>query len=54
VIGRVLQVPAVLVENMYNRDETGLMLLMLGLVKVLVSNNNMQSYCKRLDLCWPQ
>ena len=40
----VLQDPAVLVENVYNMDETGVMLLMLGSVKVLVSKHDMQDY----------
>jgi hypothetical protein len=36
VIGRVLRDPAILAENVYNMDETGVMLSMLGSVKVLV------------------
>ena len=36
VIGKVLQDPAVLSENVYNVDETGVILSMLGCVKVLV------------------
>jgi hypothetical protein len=44
VIGRVLQDPAVLAENVYNMDETGVILSMLGSVKVLVSKNDMRSY----------
>jgi hypothetical protein len=35
VIGRVLQDPAILAENVYNMDETGVMLSMPGSVKVL-------------------
>jgi hypothetical protein len=35
VIGKVLQDPAILAENVYNMDETGVMLSMPGSVKVL-------------------
>lgn len=41
VIRRVLQDPTILAENVYNMDETGVMLLMLGSVKVLVGKNDM-------------
>lgn len=44
VVGRLLQDPAVLAENVYKLDETGAMLSMLGSVKVLVSKNDMRSY----------
>jgi hypothetical protein len=44
VIGRLLQDPAVLAENVYNMDETGVMLPMLGSVKVLVGKNDLRSY----------
>lgn len=44
VIGRVLQDPAVLKENVYNMDETGVMLSMLGSVKVLVGKDDMRDY----------
>lgn len=44
VIGEVLQDPAVLPENVYNMDETGVMLSMLGSVKVLVSKNDSRNY----------
>ena len=40
VIGEVLQDPAVLPENVWNTDETGVMLSMLNSVKVLVSKDN--------------
>jgi hypothetical protein len=40
----VLQDPAVLVENVYNMDETGVMLSMPGSVKVLVSKDDMRDY----------
>jgi hypothetical protein len=40
----VLQDPAVLPENVYNMDETGVMLSMLGLVKVLVGKDDRQNY----------
>jgi hypothetical protein len=44
VIGRLLQDPAVLAENVYNMDETGVMLSMLGSAKVLVGKSDMRSY----------
>jgi DDE superfamily endonuclease len=40
----VLQDPAVLAENVYNMDETGVMLSMPGSVKVLVSKHDMRDY----------
>lgn len=40
IIGQVLQDPNVLQENVYNMDETGIMLSQLGSVKVLVSRDN--------------
>jgi hypothetical protein len=42
VIGQVLQEPSVLPENVYNMDETGVMLSMLGSAKVLVGKNERQ------------
>jgi hypothetical protein len=44
VIGEVLQDPAILSENVYNMDETGVMLCMLGSIQVLVSKDNLQDY----------
>jgi hypothetical protein len=44
VIGRVLQDPAILPENVYNMDETGVMLSMPGSVKVLVGKDDMRDY----------
>ncbi|KFZ16899.1 hypothetical protein V501_02020 [Pseudogymnoascus sp. VKM F-4519 (FW-2642)] len=44
VIGTVLQDPAILPENVYNMDETGVMLCMLGSVKVLVSKDDPRGY----------
>ncbi|CAD6446244.1 57711c6a-01b9-48ab-9f65-d7b74bd0ee6c-CDS [Sclerotinia trifoliorum] len=44
VIKYVLQDPAVLAENVYNMDETEVMLSMPGSVKVLVSKHDMQDY----------
>jgi hypothetical protein len=44
VIKDVLQDPAVLAENVYNMDETGMMLSMLGSVKVLVSKYDKRDY----------
>jgi hypothetical protein len=41
VIRKVLQDPAILEENVYNMDKTGVMLSILGSVKVLVVKDNM-------------
>jgi hypothetical protein len=40
VIGKVLQDPAILPENVYNMDETGVMLCILGSVKVLIGKDD--------------
>jgi hypothetical protein len=44
VIGKLLQDPTILLENVYNIDETGVLLCMLGSVKVLVSKNDARNY----------
>jgi hypothetical protein len=44
VVERVLRDPAVLTENVYNMDETGVMLAMLGSIKVLLGKNDMRTY----------
>jgi hypothetical protein len=44
VIGRVLRDPTILAENVYNMDETGVMLLMLSSVKVLVGKDDTRKY----------
>jgi hypothetical protein len=44
VIATVLQDPAILPENVYNMDETGVMLSMLGSVKVLVGKDDLRDY----------
>jgi hypothetical protein len=44
VIGKVLQDPAILPENVYNMDETGVMLSMLGSVKVLVCRDDVRGH----------
>jgi DDE superfamily endonuclease len=44
VIGKVLEDPDVLRENVYNMDETGIMLCMLGSVKVLVGKDDLRNY----------
>jgi hypothetical protein len=44
VIGEVLRDPAVLPENVYNMDETGVMLSKLGSVKVLVGKDDLRDY----------
>ena len=43
-IGRVLKNPAISKENVYNMDETGVMLSVLGTVKVLVGKGDMRDY----------
>jgi hypothetical protein len=40
VISKVLEDPSILLENLYNMDETGIMLSMLGSVKVLVGKDD--------------
>jgi hypothetical protein len=40
----VLQRPEILAENFYNIDETGVMLSILGSVKVLVSKDDKRKY----------
>jgi hypothetical protein len=44
VIGKVLQDPAILPENVYNMDETDIMLSMLGSVKVFVSRDDVRGH----------
>ena len=44
VIKEVLQDPAILPENVYNMDETGVMLCMLGSIQVLVSKGDPRDY----------
>ncbi|PVH73962.1 DDE-domain-containing protein, partial [Cadophora sp. DSE1049] len=44
VIGKVLEDPAILAENIYNMDETGVMLSMLGSVKVLLGQDDPRDY----------
>jgi hypothetical protein len=44
VIGEVLQDPAILPENVYNIDETRVMLCMLGSIQVLVSKDDPRDY----------
>jgi hypothetical protein len=44
VIGQELQRGDILPENVYNMDETGVMLCMLGSIKVLVSKDDVQDY----------
>lgn len=43
-IGKVLDGPDILSENVYNMDETGVMLSKLGSVKVLVATNDVRDY----------
>jgi hypothetical protein len=44
VIGKMLQDQTIVPENVYNMDETGVMLSMLGSVKVLVGKDDLRSY----------
>jgi hypothetical protein len=44
VIDKVLHDPAILPENVYNMDETGVMLSMLGSVKVLVGKDDLRGH----------
>jgi hypothetical protein len=44
VIGKELQDPVIVPENIYNMDETGIMLSMLGSVKVLVGKDDARNY----------
>jgi hypothetical protein len=44
VIGKVLKDSAILPENIYNMDETGVILCMLNSVKVLVSKDDRRDY----------
>ena len=44
VIEEVLKDPAILAENIYNMDETGVMLSMLGSIKVLVGKDDTRGY----------
>jgi hypothetical protein len=44
VVSRVLQDLAILLENCYNIDETGVMLSMLGSIKVLIGKDDLQDY----------
>jgi hypothetical protein len=47
VISKVLQDPSILPENSYNMDETGVMLSMLGSVKVLIGRDDIQGRRRR-------
>ena len=44
VVGRIIRDPAILRENIYNIDETGVILSMLGSVKVLVGKDDLRTY----------
>ena len=39
-----MQDPAIRLENVYNIDETGVMLCMLGSIKVLISKDDLRDY----------
>ncbi|OCK89446.1 DDE-domain-containing protein [Cenococcum geophilum 1.58] len=44
VIGKELHDPVILLENVYNMDETGVMLSILGSLKVLVGKDDLRAY----------
>ena len=44
VIGKVLRDPTIVLENIYNYDETGVMLSIPGSVKVLIGKHNKRDY----------
>jgi hypothetical protein len=44
VIRKILRDPTILVENVYNIDETRVMLSMLGSVKVLIGKDDRRNY----------
>lgn len=44
VVGKVLKDPAFFLENVYNMDETGVILYMLGFIKVLLSKDDLRDY----------
>lgn len=43
-IGKELSNPTIIPENVYNMDETGVLLSVLGSLKVLVSRQNLRNY----------
>ncbi|KAA8621058.1 hypothetical protein PtrV1_05559 [Pyrenophora tritici-repentis] len=43
-IGQILRNPAILADNVYNMDETGVMLSMLGSVKALIGKDGKRNY----------
>ena len=43
-IRKVLKDPAILLKNVYNMDETGVILSILGFIKVLLSQDDPQDY----------
>ena len=43
-IGRVVYNPAILLENCYNINEIGVILSILGSVKVLINRDNLYNY----------
>jgi hypothetical protein len=46
VIGKELSDPAIVLENVYNMDETGVLLSVLSSLKVLVSKQDLRNYRK--------
>ncbi|KAH7317382.1 hypothetical protein BKA65DRAFT_411154, partial [Rhexocercosporidium sp. MPI-PUGE-AT-0058] len=44
VIGEILRDPAILLENVYNINETRVILYILGFIKVLINKDNPRDY----------
>jgi hypothetical protein len=44
IIGKILQNPTILAENIYNMDETGMILFISNSIKVLVDKNDRRDY----------
>jgi len=50
VIGKELSDPAIILENVYNMDETGVLLSVLSSLKVLVSKQDLRNYRKAISV----
>ncbi|PMD67455.1 uncharacterized protein K444DRAFT_515379, partial [Hyaloscypha bicolor E] len=44
VIRKILEDPAIFLENIYNINKTGIILYILGSIKILINKNNLQNY----------
>lgn len=49
-IGKELSDPAIVPENVYNMDETGVLLSVLSSLKVLVSKQDLRNYRKAISV----